>query len=545
MKISNKISLFILFLLAVLCANTIIGLSQLKKISYELNNVIEEDIVLTDVITSINGHQFEKAILFERVIRIAEEIGFESITYNRKQYLLNHVNWIKQGFDGLCKQNADEISKGIIIVNKSISKSYNAQKLKSMKYVKALLLNISERNIKYNELADEFLKIVNAGDHKVSFEDIENIEISERSISKELKKLLEEIKEFIRTSADISASEQLFARKILWISFYISLIVSMIIAFAIIKSIVNPLKILVKAANQVGLGDFEINLDDASKDEIGDLSKAFNIMAQRLSELTSELENKNELLTVTLEITEEQKVTLEKINKELDRFVHTVSHDIKAPLTGIAGYASVLKQKYFDVVDDKGKRCIDGVGRSADRINNLIEDLLELTKINRVKNPYEKVDIAKLLNEVLGRLEFNIEKFKVQIDLGQNFPEIICDRIKLTEVFYNLISNAIKFSSKNAVGSLRIGIGFYDLGDSFRFYVKDNGIGIAPQNQKDIFEIFKRLHNASEYEGTGAGLAIVKDVINEHGGNVWVESTVGQGATFYFTIPKDLRNKDE
>ncbi|MCH7591072.1 hypothetical protein IIB34_08580, partial [PVC group bacterium] len=136
-----------------------------------------------------------------------------------------------------------------------------------------------------------------------------------------------------------------------------------------------------------------------------------------------------------------------------------------------------------------------------------------------------------------------IKKHKVEMVIPPNIPVVCCDRIKMTEVFLNLINNGIKFSSKDNPGHPCVEVGYESEADNHKFFVKDNGIGIDPKYHDQIFGMFKRLHSNAEYEGTGAGLGIVKKVIEDHHGRIWIESVVGQGATFVFTIPKELKEK--
>ncbi len=528
-----------MFLLIVLCANTIIGLTQLSKIGQELNDVVKQDMALTGFIQLIEKHQFQKAILFERVIRVGEEIGFEEMTVNRRRYLLSHLEWIQQGFENLQELVQDDIKKGLEIVNAGIVASDSPEEVQGLNNVLGLLQEVETVHQKYCDVTDEFFGLVSKGDHKISFEDIEKVEGAEKHLAARLEVIVEEVKGFAKGSLRRAENEEDLARKILWVSFAISLFISIIIAFAIIRSILKPLKILVKAAHQIGGGNFVINLDDASHDEIGEVSRAMNAMAEKLAEVNEELEHKNERLSKNLKVTRRQKVDLEKVNKELDRFVHTVSHDIKAPLTGIVGYGNYLEKKYKDVFDPKGLRSVQGIIRGAERLNQLINDLLALTRISRVKNPYEQVAIRDLVQSVLDRLEFNINKFQVEVVLPQDLPSVVCDRIKLSEVFLNLLSNAIKFSTRQD-DRPKIEIGFKDHPDKYEFFVKDNGIGIAKEDQPKVFGMFQRLNSASHYEGTGAGLAIVKEILLDHGGDIWIESELGEGTAFHFTIPKDL-----
>jgi len=176
-------------------------------------------------------------------------------------------------------------------------------------------------------------------------------------------------------------------------------------------------------------------------------------------------------------------------------------------------------------------------------MNELIEDLLTLSRISRIQNPYEDVNINDLINSVRERIKFDIKKHKVDLRVQEKMPIVRCDRIKIGEVFLNLINNAIKFSSKDNKESPKVEIGCRDKNEFYEFFVKDNGIGIDPKYHQRIFGIFKRLYTVHEYEGTGAGLAIVKRVMDDHGGKIWVESEPGKGATFYLTIPKGLKKE--
>jgi light-regulated signal transduction histidine kinase (bacteriophytochrome) len=239
---------------------------------------------------------------------------------------------------------------------------------------------------------------------------------------------------------------------------------------------------------------------------------------------------------------EEQKKLLEKANQELDSFAYTASHDLRAPLRGIASFSSFLEEDYKDKLDEQGLDYLREIREGTDRMNDLIEDLLTLSRISRVKNPYEDVGMNELIASIMKRIQFDIKEHNVKLEIQKDIPIVRCDRIKMGEVFLNLVNNAIKFSSKNNENP-KVEIGYSDKDKFHEFYVKDNGIGIDPKYNKEIFGIFKRLHKASEYEGTGAGLSIVKRVINDHEGDIWIESELGKGAAFYFTIPKIENDK--
>jgi PAS domain S-box-containing protein len=240
----------------------------------------------------------------------------------------------------------------------------------------------------------------------------------------------------------------------------------------------------------------------------------------------------------------EEKDNLEKVNLELDSFVYTASHDLRAPLRGIASFTTFLEQDYQNKLDANGKDHLQEIRKAVYRMSQLIDDLLTLSRISRIRNPYEEVGMDELLGVVLKRVEFEIKEKRAHIKIQDPLPKVFCDRIKMTEVWVNLIGNAIKFSSGASKENPEVGIGYHDEEGYYDFYVKDNGIGIDPQYHQQIFDVFKRLHAASEYEGTGTGLNIVKRVIEGHGGRVWVVSQLGKGAIFHFTLLKSLRRKD-
>ncbi len=310
------------------------------------------------------------------------------------------------------------------------------------------------------------------------------------------------------------------------------LVVVVLVALLIARTISSPIKELTRVSRTISAGDLSARAGRiGAKDEIGELARSFNQMTGRLIEAKARVE--------------EQKELLEEANKELDSFVYTVSHDLGAPLRGIDGFANLLEQDYSERLDTQAKDYLHRIRSGASQMKRLIDDLLTLSRISRIKNPYEEVDMKDLIRSVLSRVEFDIKAHRADVKAAGDLPVVRCDRIKMGEVFLNLISNAVKFSSKNKNGSPKVEIGYTNRGEAHEFYVKDNGIGIDKKYHKEIFRIFRRLHTQAEYEGTGAGLSIVKKVIDDHGGSIWVDSEPGKGAAFYFTIPKKLRERSD
>ncbi len=314
------------------------------------------------------------------------------------------------------------------------------------------------------------------------------------------------------------------------------LVLVVILAVLATQSITKNIRELTRTSRIVAEGDLTARAQVDSQDEIGELAHSFNTMTDSLVEAKAAVEQKKSEL-------ESQKRLLESVNKELDSFVYTASHDLRAPLRGISSFASFLEEDYKEKLDAQGKEYIQEIKEGALRMNALIDDLLTLSRISRIQNPYEDVSIAALIMDVKKRIDYDLTSHNVDFVVGDSMPVVRCDRIKMSEVFLNLINNAVKFSSKNREQRPRVEVGYSDEGEMHRFFVKDNGIGIDPKYHEQIFGIFRRLHNSEEYEGTGAGLSIVKRIIDSHEGSIWIESKPGEGATFFFTIPKSLSRK--
>ncbi len=207
---------------------------------------------------------------------------------------------------------------------------------------------------------------------------------------------------------------------------------------------------------------------------------------------------------------EEKKTALEKTNTELDDFTYMVSHDLKEPLRSIDAFSKFIEDDYKDRLDEEGRNYVERIRINASRMQELIDDLLDISRIERKKNPIEEVEAEELVNEARLRLEYGIEKKSVEIDIRNKLPKVFCDKVRLAEVFLNLISNAIKFNDKpNPI--IEIGCNQKDI--FYEFYVKDNGPGIEEQYFDKIFEIFQRLVKKEDYEGSGAGLTIAKKIV--------------------------------
>ncbi len=236
------------------------------------------------------------------------------------------------------------------------------------------------------------------------------------------------------------------------------------------------------------------------------------------------------LLAVLRDVTERA-----RLRQEMEDFAYSASHDLQAPLRTFEGYARWLLEDYGDVLDDMGRQLCDEIIVDALHMKKLLDGLLEYSRIGRLHTEPIAVDVQKVLDQVMHSLQLEIVDADAAIDLPASLPTVYYPEVRLTQIFSNLLSNALKFT---AGVPPKITIGCEDQTRYYRFYVKDNGIGIAPEHFGLIFEIFKRLHRREEYPGTGAGLTIVKKIVESHGGQIGVESAPGEGSTFWFTVPK-------
>ena len=230
----------------------------------------------------------------------------------------------------------------------------------------------------------------------------------------------------------------------------------------------------------------------------------------------------------------ERTAQLEEANKELESFSYSVSHDLRTPLRAIDGFSHILLDDYAGKLDDEGKRLLKVVRDNTGRMGQLIDDILQFSRTGRVDLTFAEIDMEKLIRDVVEELQQVLAHGKLQVEIGP-LPKTMGDRAMMRHVFANLISNAIKFTRRNDNPTIQAGA-FCDENETV-YYVKDNGVGFDMQYADKLFGVFQRLHSMEEFEGTGIGLAIVKRIITRHGGRVWAEGKVQQGATIYFALP--------
>jgi signal transduction histidine kinase len=228
---------------------------------------------------------------------------------------------------------------------------------------------------------------------------------------------------------------------------------------------------------------------------------------------------------------------LSRSNKELEQFAYIASHDLKEPLRMVSSYLSLLEKRYHGALDHDAKEYIGFAVDGAQRMNDLVDGLLMYSRIDRSTTPFEPVDLEEVFEIVATNLEVSI-KDSGTVLTHDALPQVMGDRRQLIQLFQNLISNALKFQNGNIP---EVQVTSQNAGRDWKISIRDNGIGIPPEQSERIFQMFRRLHTRDEYPGNGMGLAISKKIVERHGGKIWFDSEPSKGSTFFFTIPISMR----
>jgi light-regulated signal transduction histidine kinase (bacteriophytochrome) len=345
-------------------------------------------------------------------------------------------------------------------------------------------------------------------------------------------------------SKEVAKANTMQIIKLLSLVYFVGVILIVpITILVVVRGIVNPIERIASMMRQIThKKDFTRMLNIESQDEIGDLASSFNEMTENLQKTTTSIDNLNR------EITEREKAEqrqaqliqelertnqeVEKVNQELKDFAYIVSHDLKAPLRGIKTLAEWITTDYADKLDDNGKEQLNLLAGRVDRMHNLIDGILQYSRVGRVKEEKVVVNLNELVPEIIDMIA---PPENITITTENELPTIECEQTRIMQVFQNLLSNAVKYMDKPQ-GQIKVGC--VEVDDFWEFYVADNGPGIEEKYFEKIFQLFQTLAPRDESESTGIGLTVTKKIVELYKGKIWVKSKVGEGSTFFFTLPK-------
>ena len=399
--------------------------------------------------------------------------------------------------------------------------------LKAEKHIVAACIYTSDGNIfsKYpaQATADEFSKSPGpdgfrfTGGHLIGFTPIEQARGGRRLGTLYICSDLEVMSERLRLYAGIVVLVLL-----------VSFVVAYLLARALQRQISGPLLDLAGLARAVSLRrDYSVRAIKHGSDELGALTDAFNHMLSQIEQQNAELEKR----------VRERTAELEAANDELEAFCSSAAHDLRTPIRAITGFADLILAHYGEAMPADARRYVSQIQTGSSQMGQLISDLLGFSRLGRQEISRAEVDPVKLCQSVFAELEPERRSQKVELRLGE-MPTMHGDPALLRVVFTNLISNAIKYSRPRGLALVEIGAIYEQGSDVPVYFVRDNGVGFDMSNSDKLFGLFGRLHHAHEFEGTGVGLATVRRIIERHGGRIWAEASLDNGAAFLFTVPR-------
>ncbi|GAA2215381.1 sensor histidine kinase [Nonomuraea monospora] len=301
------------------------------------------------------------------------------------------------------------------------------------------------------------------------------------------------------------------------------------------NAVVRPLDQLRTASRQVAAGEFERAIPAKGPADIREVAVDVDLMRVRILQALGDSHRQQVQLREQAADLDAQAVELRRSNAELEQFAYVASHDLQEPLRKVATFCQLLEKRYGEVLDERGKQYIRFAVDGATRMQVLINDLLRFSRVGRVYDDREPVELGETLDKVIDDLSAPIEEAGATFERPGKLPTVVGDSTMLRLLWQNLVSNAIKFHDPARAPLIRIGC--EPDADGWEFSVADNGIGVEPEFADKIFVIFQRLHSREQYSGTGIGLAMCKKIVENHGGRIWLDTGYTGGARLCFTLP--------
>lgn len=325
-------------------------------------------------------------------------------------------------------------------------------------------------------------------------------------------------------------NEQKKVKKTIFAIVSCSILISFCLIFVLARHFVtHPLRELIMGTNKISQGNLDYKVPVKSSDEIATLAKSFNKMSEELKKA----EAQNKTLMKDIESYNEK---LEKSNKDLQNFVYIASHDLREPIRKISAFGDLLSSSVQDQLDEDQRENLDFMIDGSERMQTMIEDLLTYSRVTTNAKPLQEINIHEIVDDLIKlELAYPIEESKGTVKILGNLPLVKADPSQAHQLLQNLISNGLKYQSSEKKPEIIIS-GEDMKNGMIKIFIKDNGIGIPQRFTKEIFAMFKRLQNKNRFKGTGIGLAVCERIVSRHGGEIGVESTEGNGSTFWFTL---------
>ncbi len=510
MTIKARLSTLVLLLLSLLVAGTLFTLREINEVGKEFYKIADDEIPLSQSLAKVNSLFLGQAINFERVMRFSTspDPGDENSLIPSKE----------------ARHEFDKLQKDMLLFLKKIDKESHGSKTIDSNTLSASISDIQAALTRYEERARLVFQYFDSGEIVAAEIEALTIAVEEQEIKQGLYSLINEVNQRADLASQRVATihNQALFRSLLMT--FLGLILGLILASLIAGSITRPLGIAMYAADRIADGEESLDIQSAQVGELGKLIDTMNNLASSVSESKKELKNQAEELS--------------RSNAELEQFAYIASHDLQEPLRMVSSYTQLLSRRYSGKLDESADEFISFAVDGVNRMQQLINDLLKLSRVGRDHSDFEIFSLQDALDDALKNLEVKISESGAKIQSPDKLPKVYGNRGQISQLFQNLISNGIKFCREKTP---EIKLSAEQESDLVLISVKDNGIGIEGSNLDKVFDVFHRLHSKEEYKGTGIGLAICKKIAEHHGGSISATSDGKSGSTFTFSLR--LKNK--